>query len=130
MDEIIRCYNCGKIIDNDKTREHIPARTLFEGYDEKLHFVSKEETLVDELEELGRDYPNLRERINKIIETLEVSKDEINEIMDEEQEALDNMPENLQDSERAELSQNAIDLLDSSINNLEEVISNLEEATE
>ena len=35
MDEIIRCYNCGKIIDNDKTREHIPARTLFEGYDEK-----------------------------------------------------------------------------------------------
>lgn len=35
MDEIIRCYNCGKFIDNDKTREHIPARTLFEGYDEK-----------------------------------------------------------------------------------------------
>lgn len=35
MDKIIRCYNCGKILDNDKTREHIPARTLFEGYDEK-----------------------------------------------------------------------------------------------
>ena len=50
---------------SDSINQSIKA---LEGYDEKLHFVSKEETLVDELEELGRDYPNLRERINKIID--------------------------------------------------------------
>ena len=31
-----RCYNCGKILKpNEITREHIPARNLFEGYDEQ-----------------------------------------------------------------------------------------------
>ena len=30
------CYNCGIELENkDVTREHIPARNLFEGYDEK-----------------------------------------------------------------------------------------------
>lgn len=30
------CYNCGiELEDKDVTREHIPARNLFEGYDEK-----------------------------------------------------------------------------------------------
>lgn len=39
-----------------------------EGYEEKLHFVSKGETLVEELMSLGRDNPNLIERVNKIID--------------------------------------------------------------
>lgn len=31
-----RCYNCGKLLGKkEETKEHIPARTLFEGYDEK-----------------------------------------------------------------------------------------------
>ena len=31
-----RCYNCGKIIkEKEVTKEHIPAKNLFEGYDEK-----------------------------------------------------------------------------------------------
>ncbi len=31
------CYNCGKELENkDVTREHIPSRNLFEGYDEKF----------------------------------------------------------------------------------------------
>lgn len=30
-----RCYNCGKELDNNSTKEHIPARALFDGYDEK-----------------------------------------------------------------------------------------------
>lgn len=36
MKKIIRCYNCGTILSKKtKTKEHIPAKTLFEGYDEK-----------------------------------------------------------------------------------------------
>ena len=36
MKEIVRCYNCGKELKpGEVTKEHIPAKTLFEGYDEK-----------------------------------------------------------------------------------------------
>lgn len=36
MNKTIRCYNCGKELNKgDETREHIPAKTLFEGYDKK-----------------------------------------------------------------------------------------------
>ena len=35
-EEKIYCYNCFKPIkEGEKTREHIPAKTLFEGYDDK-----------------------------------------------------------------------------------------------
>jgi hypothetical protein len=31
-----KCYNCGIVLEEkDITREHIPAKNLFEGYDEK-----------------------------------------------------------------------------------------------
>jgi len=31
------CYNCGKELEKkDVTREHIPSKNLFEGYDEKF----------------------------------------------------------------------------------------------
>ena len=34
MNKIIRCYNCGKLLKKGEiTKEHIPARTLFEGFD-------------------------------------------------------------------------------------------------
>ncbi len=33
-DRIERCYNCGRELKDGKTKEHIPARTLFEGYDD------------------------------------------------------------------------------------------------
>lgn len=34
MNKIIRCYNCGKeLFEGDITKEHIPAKTLFDGYD-------------------------------------------------------------------------------------------------
>lgn len=35
--DIIRCYNCGKVLEKkeDMTKEHIPARNLFDGYDNK-----------------------------------------------------------------------------------------------
>ena len=71
-----------------------------------------------------------RKEINKVIETLEISKSYIETILAEEEEVLDNIPESLLESERAEQSQTAIDLLDDAINNLEEAINNLEEAQE
>ena len=36
MKKVERCYNCGKELqDGQETREHIPAKTLFNGYDSK-----------------------------------------------------------------------------------------------
>lgn len=71
-----------------------------------------------------------RQQIGKVIEQLEVSRDEIADILDAEQQSFDNMPESLMESERGEQSQNAIDLLDEAISNLDDAINNLEEAQE
>lgn len=36
---IERCYNCGKELTKDAiTREHIPARTLFDGYNDEFKY--------------------------------------------------------------------------------------------
>jgi t-SNARE complex subunit (syntaxin) len=71
-----------------------------------------------------------RKKINKVIENLEVSKQEITSILDEEQECFDNIPEGLLDSERALNTENAIASLDEAIGQLDEAIVYLEEAKE
>ena len=36
MSEVVKCYNCGREIRDDEiTKEHIPAQSLFTGFDEK-----------------------------------------------------------------------------------------------
>lgn len=69
---------------------------------------------------------NRRERIRKLISSLEDLSNELDEILSEEQEAFENMPESLQDSERGEQSQEAINALESA--SLADTISYLEEA--
>lgn len=71
-----------------------------------------------------------RKKISKVIESLEVSKQEITSILDEEQECFDNIPEGLLDSERALNTENAIASLDEAIGQLDEAIVYLEEAKE
>ena len=65
LSEIGYNFNISRQAVSDSINQSIKA---LEGYDEKLHFVSKEEFLVGELMALGRDNPNLLERINKIID--------------------------------------------------------------
>lgn len=69
-----------------------------------------------------------RERIRKVISTLEDLNNEIQEILSEEQDAYDNMPESFQNGERGDAAQNAISNLESA--SLDDVISYLESAAE
>lgn len=71
-----------------------------------------------------------RNRINKVIEQLEVLKDEISDISMEESEAYDNLPEGIQDSDRGEAMQEAIDNLDMASDTFDDIIEYLNEATQ
>ena len=69
-----------------------------------------------------------RQKIKKVIESLQKHQQNIESIMEEENDFLDNAPENLAESERYEKSQNAIDYLTDAIDNIDEAIGSLEEA--
>jgi hypothetical protein len=71
---------------------------------------------------------NRRKAISRVIEQLEIIKNDIEVILDEEQDSFDSMPENLQDSERGQVSQDAIDNLESAVDSIEEVLESLNEA--
>jgi chaperonin cofactor prefoldin len=71
-----------------------------------------------------------RKEIKKIIDRLDIIKNEIEQICNDEEDYHDNIPENLQDSDRAMSSEEAIDNLNEVLENIENAIDNLESAME
>lgn len=71
-----------------------------------------------------------RNRINKVIEQLEVLKDEIADIGMEEEEAYDNLPEGIQESDRGEAMQEAVDNLEIAGDTFDDIIEYLNEAAQ
>lgn len=71
-----------------------------------------------------------RNRINKVIEQLEVLKDEIADIGMEEEEAYDNLPEGIQESDRGEAMQEAVDNLEMAGDTFDDIIEYLNEAAQ
>ena len=63
-----------------------------------------------------------RRKIRDIVQTLEMMKESLNEVLDEEQESFDNMPEGLQLSDRGMDSEEAITNLTEAAENLETVL--------
>ncbi len=71
---------------------------------------------------------NRRKSIEELQNRLQDLLDELEIIKDEENEAFENMPESLQESERGQIAQEATSNLDSSYNSLQEAMEYLEEA--
>lgn len=69
-----------------------------------------------------------REKIDSLIEQLDVLKSDIESLTDDEQTAYDNLPETLQTGNRGELMMSAIDNLESAVSCVEEAIDYLNEA--
>lgn len=69
-----------------------------------------------------------REKIDSLIEQLDVLKSDIESLTDDEQTAYDNLPENIQTGNRGELMMSAIDNLESAVSSVEEAIDYLNEA--
>ena len=66
-----------------------------------------------------------RKLIKNNIDSLEIIKSNIEDILSDEEFYFDNMPENLQGSMRGEDSQNAIDILGEVVDELEAIIDSL-----
>lgn len=71
-----------------------------------------------------------RDRLSKVLSTIEEAKAEIEAIRDEEQETFDNMPESFQNGERGEKAQAAVDAMESAVSSAEEIESYIETAME
>lgn len=71
-----------------------------------------------------------RKQLQKIIDSLESLKTELEEINESEQEKLDNIPENLQGSERYERAETACGYLEDAIYSFDELIENITNAIE
>lgn len=71
-----------------------------------------------------------RKRLQKMIDSLETLKAELEEIGENEQERLDNIPENLQGSERYEKAETICGYLEDAIYPFEEIIEKLTDAIE
>lgn len=71
-----------------------------------------------------------RKQLQKIIDSLESVKAELEEISENEQEKLDNIPENLQGSERYERAESVCGYLEDAICSFEELIDNITNAIE
>ena len=69
-----------------------------------------------------------REKIDSLIEQLDVLKSDIESLTDDEQTAYDNLPENIQTGNRGELMMSAIDNLESAVSSVEEAVDYLNEA--
>ncbi|WP_417170807.1 hypothetical protein [Victivallis sp.] len=69
-----------------------------------------------------------REKIDSLIEQLDVLKSDIESLTDDEQTAYDNLPETIQTGNRGELMMSAIDNLESAVSSVEEAIDYLNEA--
>lgn len=69
-----------------------------------------------------------REKIDGLIEQLDVLKSDIESLTDDEQTAYDNLPETIQTGNRGELMMSAIDNLESAVSSVEEAIDYLNEA--
>ncbi|MGN0961155.1 MAG: YlxM family DNA-binding protein [Christensenellales bacterium] len=67
LSEIGYNFNVSRQAVSDSINQSIKA---LEGFENKLHYVSRVELLTNELNKLASDYPVLRERINKIIDDL------------------------------------------------------------
>lgn len=92
-------------------------------------------TLLDlcfECEQQARKEQNMnrtrREKIDSLIEQLDVLKSDIESLTDDEQTAYDNLPETIQTGNRGELMMSAIDNLESAVSSVEEAIDYLNEA--
>ena len=92
-------------------------------------------TLLDlcfECEQQARKDRNMnrtrREKIDSLIEQLDVLKSDIESLTDDEQTAYDNLPETIQTGNRGELMMSAIDNLESAVSSVEEAIDYLNEA--
>lgn len=68
-----------------------------------------------------------REQLRKLIEKMEVLRDELEMIESDEQEYFDTMPENLQGSQNGMNSEEAIDKMEDAIACVEEAIEAIEE---
>lgn len=68
-----------------------------------------------------------RKAIEKYMATLEVVKNNLENMRNEEEEKYDNMPECLQESEQGEAMQEVIEALETASDGLDEVISGLQE---
>lgn len=68
-----------------------------------------------------------RNRIEKVIESLEAAKAELEEIQSDEQSALDNVAENLQQSENAQKMEECADELSTAADDIDTVISSLQD---
>jgi uncharacterized membrane protein len=71
-----------------------------------------------------------RVRIEKLCESLEELKEELNNILAEEQEAFESLPESIQESERGEAMQNGITCLEDASTSLDNTTDNLMGAIE
>ncbi len=69
-----------------------------------------------------------REKIDSLIEQLDVLKSDIESLTDDEQTAYDNLPETIQTGNRGELMMSAIDNLESAVSSVEEAVDYLNEA--
>ena len=69
-----------------------------------------------------------REKIDSLIEQLDVLKSDIESLTDDEQTAYDNLPETNQTGNRGELMMSAIDNLESAVSSVEEAVDYLNEA--
>lgn len=69
-----------------------------------------------------------REKIDSLIEQLDVLKSDIESLTDDEQTAYENLPETIQTGNRGELMMSAIDNLESAVSSVEEAIDYLNEA--
>lgn len=67
-----------------------------------------------------------RNKIQQIIDNINLVKSELQNVLDDEEFAFDSMPENLQYSIRGEESQEAIDYMNEAIECLDNVIETLE----
>lgn len=69
-----------------------------------------------------------RKQLTKIVEQLELLRDDVSQIKDEEQDAFDNMPESLQQGERGQASEQAIDSLDSAYTDIDSAVDSINNA--
>ena len=70
---------------------------------------------------------SLLAKVDEIKTTLELIREDLDNVWDEEQEALDCIPENLQGSERHEKTEEAVGNLEDAVYGLDDIIGNLED---
>lgn len=67
-----------------------------------------------------------RNKISKIVESIEKIKSDLQDVLSEEENVFDNMPENLQCSMRGEESEESIDYMNEAVDALDNAIEQLE----